>query len=342
MRPQATTSRPKGERHRGGVVGAGGGGAGGGGGGGGPRDGGYAARGRAVWVALAVVLGGGTGWDGGLDVAVAWGDSMPTGSAIETIGPDTPVATLIAELDEPSHARRERATDLLMRRRVASVDELVAWLREARTPEQRRRLMRVADHQVHAIAVRELIDLDPPDEDGQGGLMDPGGGIGIVHRPRTVNLTAATPAPGIGPGINPDVEVGPILDIDHELGPEPAPRAIAADERDATAVLILYTHPGFPGHAWLRPGDLVLAVDDRAFGKDFPVGGFQEIVVAHQPGEQITLRLLRDGQVMDVSFPLADARALQRRQLDAVSARADRMWRDLMMRLDSEAAGGRD
>jgi hypothetical protein len=91
------------------------------------------------------------------------------------------------------------------------------------------------------------------------------------------------------------------------------------------AVRVLNTIPGFPGHAYLEVGDLILAVDGKPLrmagaalpnnpNNLMPAGlaenetissQFVSLVRVHRPGEEVQLRVWRKGELLDVRFALA-------------------------------------
>jgi len=97
------------------------------------------------------------------------------------------------------------------------------------------------------------------------------------------------------------------LGISHEVvnlrpDPEAAPRA---------AVRVILTLPGFPGHTALRPGDLVTAIDGQTFPAGFTGQGFAAAVRAYEPGQAVTLTVIRDENTIEVPVTLASGAALE-------------------------------
>ena len=81
------------------------------------------------------------------------------------------------------------------------------------------------------------------------------------------------------------------------------------------AVAVVVTFPGFPGHVYLRPGDLVVAIDGEPIPSDLPqqqiVPHFQQAVRRRRPGEMIRLSFFRDQEMRDVQFEMASLPALE-------------------------------
>ena len=83
----------------------------------------------------------------------------------------------------------------------------------------------------------------------------------------------------------------------------------AADDSDA-AVRVAWTFPGFPGYAHLRPGDLIVALNDVALndaGQDNGAGStFDRRIRSLRAGALIRLTVRRAGQVVDICFALGN------------------------------------
>jgi hypothetical protein len=80
------------------------------------------------------------------------------------------------------------------------------------------------------------------------------------------------------------------------------------------AASIRSTYPGFPAYASLRPGDLVVAVNDTPLPtRDNPEAArnrFTALIKQHKPGESVRLTLYREGKRMEVTSKLAPFEAL--------------------------------
>ncbi len=79
------------------------------------------------------------------------------------------------------------------------------------------------------------------------------------------------------------------------------------------AIRVVATYPGFPGYVHTRVGDLILAVDGREIlvgpGESL-IERFRDLIKVKRSGEQITLRILRDGEVVTERFTLSSLDAL--------------------------------
>lgn len=123
------------------------------------------------------------------------------------------------------------------------------------------------------------------------------------HVMRSV-LEAATRAL-VGPDDPPDAAAvgfsyNPIL-------PEHNPHAATA------GLMVLATMPGFPGHAWLYPGDVILAID----GKTTRVANVQSIrrwvgdaISTHRDGDRVHLSVFRAGETLELDIPCVSIRVL--------------------------------
>jgi S1-C subfamily serine protease len=81
------------------------------------------------------------------------------------------------------------------------------------------------------------------------------------------------------------------------------------DDESGTRVDMVY--PTSSADGWLRPGDVLLQVDGFPVANDGTVADGEErfdfgmLVDRHQKGESVSLRVLRDGERLDLTVPLA-------------------------------------
>jgi S1-C subfamily serine protease len=81
------------------------------------------------------------------------------------------------------------------------------------------------------------------------------------------------------------------------------------DDESGTRVDMVY--PASSADGWLRPGDVLLQVDGFPVANDGTVADGEErfdfgmLVDRHQKGESVSLRVLRDGERLDLTVPLA-------------------------------------
>jgi uncharacterized protein YndB with AHSA1/START domain len=79
----------------------------------------------------------------------------------------------------------------------------------------------------------------------------------------------------------------------------------AAADPGASGILLLVVLPGLPAEqAGLRPGDVVVAVDGSKVG-DFR--GFRKLIGGHDPGDTVTLSVLRHGDAFDLPLTFGAA-----------------------------------
>lgn len=72
---------------------------------------------------------------------------------------------------------------------------------------------------------------------------------------------------------------------------------------------------GFPAAAFLEVGDLIVAVNDRPFpssaGTDELTLEMRNLIMPQSPGRKVKLKLIRDGQTLELSLPTASMEALR-------------------------------
>ncbi len=86
-------------------------------------------------------------------------------------------------------------------------------------------------------------------------------------------------------------------------------------EINQPGLLVIKTFTGFPGHAYLRPGDIIVAIDGRSFppGLDTQkiAAMFIGMVQSHGAGTLTRFTVIRNGHETIVQFHLAGLDALQ-------------------------------
>lgn len=81
-------------------------------------------------------------------------------------------------------------------------------------------------------------------------------------------------------------------------------------------VSVSNTMPGFPGHAHLRPGDIIIGIDEvnpinpGFFNRDLSQT-ISSSIEARKPGEQIRFVVIRDDQALRITITCAQADALR-------------------------------
>ncbi|MEM9414775.1 MAG: PDZ domain-containing protein [Planctomycetota bacterium] len=78
-------------------------------------------------------------------------------------------------------------------------------------------------------------------------------------------------------------------------------------------LIVLATMPGFPGHAYLQPGDIILAIDGRST-RSATVASIRSWVQLeigrHREGDTVTLTIYREDEAFDVEVPCGSITAL--------------------------------
>jgi len=171
---------------------------------------------------------------------------------------------LLDQLGSESHEIREAATVALLADDTLNEQAIRELLEQAQSPEQRHRLLRIAEHHIIRIAWQAQFQ-------GEQSL----GSIGFSY-----DVLAASDNP-------------------HHRRP---------------ALQILNTLVGFPGYVYLRPGDLVLALN----GAVPPSGNLvvtqdwvRAIIGSRGSDGRIAMTLLRDGEVLELDVPCGRLDALQ-------------------------------
>jgi len=92
---------------------------------------------------------------------------------------------------------------------------------------------------------------------------------------------------------------------------------LPADEssgRNRSAVLVVATIPGFPGHSYLEPGDEIIAVAGEPFSDSASRNELRNElprrITDRDRGDTIQMTVLRDGQEKTLRFPLSSTGAL--------------------------------
>lgn len=92
-------------------------------------------------------------------------------------------------------------------------------------------------------------------------------------------------------------------------------------ELEQAGLIVVETFPGFPGHVYLRRGDVILQIDGRRFPADLSADKtaqlFVHLVQEHQAGELASLVVQRDGRMVTIQLQLASLNALRAMYKDA-------------------------
>jgi hypothetical protein len=203
---------------------------------------------------------------------------------------DTDLRTDIEQLASPDYGTREDAMRRLMVRLDVTRPELAKIYADAAVPEIRHRLRRVAEHHTIREAWQTRVPLEGP------------GSLGVVLQVFEAAITV------------PEDEN---IEAPQAMQPGAFP---LIDRRAATRVYgsrVLRTLPGFPAHAHLQIGDLIIGVDD----KFIPVGPevnpplandlIRRLITEQPAGAAIKLVIVRNGKWLRVPVTLASYKALE-------------------------------
>jgi len=76
-------------------------------------------------------------------------------------------------------------------------------------------------------------------------------------------------------------------------------------------VMVIRTVPGFPGHAYLRPDDMIVELDGEPLPETANASTFGNWIQQYVAGDELSLGVWREGEVQTVRFTLVSAAALQ-------------------------------
>lgn len=186
---------------------------------------------------------------------------------------------VVAALDHQEFAVRQSAEAYLFTDDTLSTDALKGLIQQASSPEQHQRLLRVAEHHV----LRELRERDfgkaqvvPEQPDDIPVLR--------VRRPASVGYSYE-----------------PVMAHENPHAPLAGVRVIA-------------TMPGFPGHAHLRQGDIIVQIAGQGLNQNHQhhdiTSWVRWRIGAHQAGDTMSFTLLRGGELLSVELVCAEGLAL--------------------------------
>jgi len=187
---------------------------------------------------------------------------------------EKPIVELETKLEEMRRIARENDVDVSAS--VAALEEKIneqmlrQWLVASESPEQRHRLLRVAEHHVIRVAREQAFGKD--------------------NRPQLED-----PFDSAAVGFSYDAVYSEDNPVNGQMG-----------------VVVRATMPGFPGHAYLRPGDIIYAVNgQRAHPNAGAVTSWISIQISqHRPGNQITFSVVRDKKATTVRLTATKSSAL--------------------------------
>lgn len=185
----------------------------------------------------------------------------------------------IAALDHQDFAVRQSAEAHLLTDETLNKEVLKALIQEAKSPEQHQRLLRVAEHHV----LRELRERDFSNVEEPGENDEP------------VPFRRANRPASIG------YSYEPVMARENPHAPLAGVRVIA-------------TMPGFPGHAHLRQGDIIVQIAGQGLNQNHQhhdiTSWVRWRIAAHQAGDKMSMMLLRDGELLTVEMVCAQGLAL--------------------------------
>lgn len=196
-------------------------------------------------------------------------------------------AEVIAALNDPAFAVRESAEAYLLTDNTLSQAVLADLLKQAQSPEQRQRLIRVAEHHV----LRELRERDFGDANAAGGAdaqdpRDPFAPNGLVRQRRPASI---------------GYSYKPVLAHENPYVQLPG-------------VAVIATMPGFPGHAYLRAGDIIVQIDGQGLSRRQQqhqiTSWVRQRIAAHEAGDTIDFTILREGKAITLKMTCAQGLAL--------------------------------
>lgn len=185
---------------------------------------------------------------------------------------------VVALLDDSSFATRRQAEDHLLTDDTLTFASIKPLIQSAESDEQRYRLLRVAEHHV----MREVREQ----EFGNGAAPP---------QPFENQLRIPNNAAAIG--------------FSYEAVP-------AGDNPIETlqGVTVVATMPGFPGYAYLRTGDIIIAIDgdpaaNRPRHQDV-TAWISWRISTHRAGDPISFTIIREGRAKTINLHCAQASAL--------------------------------
>lgn len=186
---------------------------------------------------------------------------------------------VVAALDHEAFSVRASAEAALLTDNTLSKAVIKELIEEAKSPEQRHRLLRVAEHHV----MRELRERDfgPHNQPAEEGGIIPGR---RASRPASVGYSYE-----------------PVMAHENPHAQLPGVRVIA-------------TMPGFPGHAHLRSGDIIVRIAGQGLNANQQhhdiTNWVRWRISAHQAGDTMAFNLLRDGELLEIELVCAEGLAL--------------------------------
>lgn len=204
---------------------------------------------------------------------------------------DTDLRADVGLLASHDYGSREDAMQRLMVATDVTRDELAKIYADATVPEIRHRLRRVAEHHTIREAWQTRVPLEGP---GSLGVV-----LQVFEAAISIPEDETIEAPqAMQPGAFPLIE----------------PRAVATRVYGSR---VLRTLPGFPAHAHLQIGDLIVGVDDKFIPISPEVNPplandlIRRLITEQPAGTAIKLVIVRNGKWIRVPVTLASYKALE-------------------------------
>lgn len=183
---------------------------------------------------------------------------------------------VVAAMGHKDYEQRESAQAFLLTDDTLSQEVLKQLIEQAKSPEQAQRLLRVAEH--HVLREMRERDFGPRPEQKENGPF-PG-----LRRPASVGYSYE-----------------PVMAHENPYANLPGVRVIA-------------TMPGFPGHAHLRRGDIIISIAGLSPSLNHQrhevTNWVSECIRDQNAGDTIDFILLRDGEMLAVKLTCAQGVAL--------------------------------
>ena len=200
---------------------------------------------------------------------------------VENPWADRPRADAVAGLDHADFAVRESAEAHLLTDNTLGKAELKQLIKDAKSPEQRQRLLRIAEH--HVLREMRVRDFGPGAEPPEAFEPDVFG-----------RRQAARPA-AVG------YSYEPVLAQDNPQARLPG-------------VEVVSTMPGFPGYAHLRRGDIIVQINGQSLSihhREHDITNWVRWQInSKEAGEKISFTVLRNGELLAVEMVCAEGQAL--------------------------------
>lgn len=103
-----------------------------------------------------------------------------------------------------------------------------------------------------------------------------------------------------------ETDAAPAVGFSHEVLPAGSMPGI-----DGPAIHVSATLPGFPAHAFLESGDLIVSVDEQPLPDEVVTERFTQVLQRYRAGQMITLGVVRRGERLRMQLRLAGMDALE-------------------------------